>query len=51
MFSRVKGMYPIISTFLVALFLMLQLSACSPNRTEVSGWWYNQRWESTQANL
>lgn len=51
MLSFVSAIKIPVTTLLLALFLLMQLAACSPNRTQVSGWWYNQRWEASQANL
>jgi len=39
-----------VSNLLIAALCAAALSACSPNRTQVSNWWYNQQWESAGVN-
>ena len=30
---------------MVALYALMSLSACATNKTDVSTWWYNTRWD------
>ncbi len=38
-----------ISIIVLVGFAMVSLSACSPNKTQVGNWWYDQQWESASA--
>lgn len=41
----------IISVTALLAFAAVSLSACSPNRTEVANWWYDNQWESASNDI
>jgi hypothetical protein len=51
MLSLASGAKSKVTILLCGLFIISQLAACSPNRTQVSEWWQNQRWQSESASL
>jgi len=39
-----------VSILALATFSLSMLSACSPNKTQVGNWWYDQQWESASVS-
>lgn len=40
--SRIAGK---MTSLLAVMVCAMMVSACSPNKTEVAGWWVNQQWD------